>query len=50
MRLGRGAQRCPNDIETRDPAQLGEATDIAAEAIDQRFGALVTDVNLPPIC
>lgn len=27
-----------NEIETRDAARLGEATDIAAEAIAQRFG------------
>lgn len=27
-----------NEIETRDPALLGEATDIAAEAIARRFG------------
>ena len=43
MRLGRGAQRCPNEIETRDPAQLGEAIDIAAEAIGQRFGRGAVD-------
>jgi ubiquinone/menaquinone biosynthesis C-methylase UbiE len=27
-----------NEIEARDPSRLGEATDIAAEAIGQRFG------------
>jgi hypothetical protein len=28
-----------NEIEARDPARLGEATDVAAEAIEQRFGS-----------
>lgn len=32
-----------NEIETRDAARLGEATDIAAEAIAQRFGAAAVD-------
>lgn len=32
-----------NEIETRDPARLGEATDIAAEAIAKRFGRGAVD-------
>jgi SAM-dependent methyltransferase len=32
-----------NEIEARDPARLGEATDIAAEAISQQFGAVNVD-------
>jgi len=32
-----------NEIETRDPARLGEATDIAAEAIAERFGRGAVD-------
>jgi hypothetical protein len=32
-----------NEIETRDAARLGEATDIAAEAIAQRFGRGAVD-------
>lgn len=32
-----------NEIETRDASQLGEATDIAAEAIAQRFGREAVD-------
>ena len=32
-----------NEIETRDPARLGEATDIAAEAIAKRFGRGTVD-------
>ena len=32
-----------NEIEARDPARLGEATDIAAEAITQRFGREAVD-------
>src|SRR6266508_1647168 len=32
-----------NEIETRDASRLGEATDIAAEAIAQRFGRRTVD-------
>jgi SAM-dependent methyltransferase len=32
-----------NEIETRDAARLGEATDVAAEAIAQRFGRGAVD-------
>lgn len=32
-----------NEIEARDPARLGEATDFAADAIAQRFGAVNVD-------
>jgi SAM-dependent methyltransferase len=32
-----------NEIEARDPARLGEATDTAAEAIAQRFGREAVD-------
>ena len=32
-----------NEIEARDAAQLGEATDLAAEAIGQRFGRSAVD-------
>lgn len=32
-----------NEIETRDPARLGDATDIAAEAIARQFGRGVVD-------
>ncbi|HSA89888.1 MAG TPA: class I SAM-dependent methyltransferase [Burkholderiales bacterium] len=32
-----------NEIETRDPARLGEATDIAAQAIATRFGRGAVD-------
>ncbi len=32
-----------NEIEARDPAGLGEATDVAAEAIAQRFGSGAVD-------
>jgi SAM-dependent methyltransferase len=32
-----------NEIETRDASRLGEATDIAAEAIAQRFGRRAVD-------
>ena len=32
-----------NEIEARDPARLGEATDIAAEAIARRFGRGAVD-------
>lgn len=27
-----------NELEARDPERLGDATDVAAEAIEQRFG------------
>jgi hypothetical protein len=32
-----------NEIETRDASRLGEATDIAAEAIGKRFGRVAVD-------
>ena len=32
-----------NEIEARDPLGLGEATDIAADAITQRFGREAVD-------
>jgi hypothetical protein len=32
-----------NEIETRDASRLGEATDIAAEAIAKRFGRGAVD-------
>lgn len=32
-----------NEIEARDPSRLGEATDVAAEAITQRFGRGAVD-------
>jgi hypothetical protein len=32
-----------NEIETRDAARLGEATDVAAEAIAKRFGPGAVD-------
>ncbi|HEX6122217.1 MAG TPA: class I SAM-dependent methyltransferase [Ktedonobacterales bacterium] len=32
-----------NEIEARDPARVGEAVDVAAEAIAQRFGATNVD-------
>lgn len=35
-----------NEIEARDPARLGEATDIAAEAIAQRLGRGPVDAKL----
>jgi SAM-dependent methyltransferase len=35
-----------NEIEARDPAKLGEATDAAAEAVAERFGRGVVDGKL----
>jgi SAM-dependent methyltransferase len=32
-----------NEIESRDPARLGEATDVAADAIEKRFGRGAVD-------
>ena len=35
-----------SEIEARDPSQLGKATDIAAEAIAQRFGRGIVDSKI----
>jgi SAM-dependent methyltransferase len=35
-----------NEIETRDAARLGEATDVAAEAIARRFGRGAVDAKI----
>jgi hypothetical protein len=35
-----------NEIEARDPSGLGAATDVAAEAIAQRFGRGAVDAKI----